>query len=243
MVAAGAAGVGVPGIVRSLLSRWSWPRQARSTVSGEAAGPLALRISEVSGNTATNAPAPGGHPVSAWWEEAKRVDVAVYEAILRTPTPSLDRRMNRLTQAADYSRLWLGSATVLAVTRGAPGRRAAATGLASIAVSSAVANLLIKPVSRRRRPDSSDAPPDRRAPMPASTSFPSGHAASAFAFATGVGSVLPAESIPIRALATVVAYSRVHTGVHYPADVVAGGFLGSTLAQITARIVTAATAA
>ena len=190
-------------------------------------------------DTATNSLAPGGHQLSAWWVEAQRVDVAVYEAILRTPTPSLDRKMNRLTQAADYSRLWLGTAAMLAVTRGAPGRRAAVTGLASIAVSSAVANLLIKPLSRRGRPDSSDAPPDRRAPMPASTSFPSGHAASAFAFATGVGSVLPADSIPIRALSTVVAYSRVHTGVHYPADVVAGAFLGSTLAQITARVVTA----
>jgi undecaprenyl-diphosphatase len=193
----------------------------------------------VPGVDATNSPAGGGQRLSAWWDEAKRVDVAVYEAILRTPTPSLDRKLNRLTQAADYSRLWLASAAIVAVTRGAPGRRAAVTGLASIAASSAVANLLIKPLSHRRRPDSSGAPSDRRAPMPSSTSFPSGHSASAFAFATGVGSVLPAESIPIRALSMVVAYSRIHTGVHYPADVVAGAFLGSTLAQITARVLTA----
>ena len=173
--------------------------------------------------------------VSAWWAEAKRLDVAVYETILRTPTPNLDTEMRRLTQAADYSRLWLGSAAILAVTRGAQGRRAAATGLASVAVTSAVANLLVKPVGRRSRPDSSAAPADRRAPMPASSSFPSGHSASAFAFATGVGSVLPLESIPIRALTTTVAYSRVHTGVHYPADVIAGAFLGTTLAQLTAR--------
>ena len=67
--------------------------------------------------------------------------------------------------------------------------------------------------------------------------FPSGHSASAFAFATGVGAVLPREAIPIRALATVVAYSRVHTGVHYPGDTLAGAFLGTTLAQITASVV------
>ena len=48
----------------------------------------------------------------------------------------------------------------------------------------------------------------RRARVPGSSSFPSGHAASAFAFATGVGSVLPVEAIPIRALASLVAYSR-----------------------------------
>ena len=71
--------------------------------------------------------------------------------------------------------------------------------------------------------------------MPGSTSFPSGHSASAFAFATGVGSVLPREAVPIRALAAAVAYSRVHTGVHYPADAIAGAFLGTTVAQATAR--------
>jgi membrane-associated phospholipid phosphatase len=163
------------------------------------------------------------------------VDVAVYEAIVRTPTPNLDKGMSRLTQAADYSRLWLGSAAILAATRGPRGRRAAVTGLASVAMTSAVANLVFKPIGRRARPDPSGAPADRRAPMPASSSFPSGHSASAFAFATGVGSVLPLESIPIRALTTTVAYSRVHTGVHYPADVIAGAFLGTTLAQITAR--------
>jgi membrane-associated phospholipid phosphatase len=188
----------------------------------------------VSGVAATHPLASRRRQLSSWWAEAKRVDVAVYEAILRTPTPSLDREMSRLTQAADYSRLWLGTAALLAATRGRAGRRAAVTGLASIAVTSAVANLVIKPVGRRPRPDPSEAPADRRAPMPGSTSFPSGHAASAFAFATGVGTVLPLEAIPIRALTTTVAYSRVHTGVHYPADVVAGAFLGTTLAQITA---------
>jgi membrane-associated phospholipid phosphatase len=189
----------------------------------------------VSGAAATPPLASGRRQLSAWWVEAHRLDVAVYEAILRTPTPNLDRKMSRLTQAADYSRLWLGSAAILAATRGSQGRRAAATGLASIAVTSAVANLVIKPLSRRSRPDPSSGPIARRAPMPSSTSFPSGHSASAFAFATGVGSVMPVESIPIRALTTTVAYSRVHTGVHYPADVIAGAFLGTTLAQLTAR--------
>jgi membrane-associated phospholipid phosphatase len=171
----------------------------------------------------------------AWFIDAERVDVAVYDAILHTPTPSLDRYMRRLTEAANYSRLWLGSAAILAATRGGRGRRAAVMGLASVGVTSATANLLVKPLGRRRRPDSSDAPAARRAPMPDSTSFPSGHAAAAFAFATGVGGVAPRDAIPIRALASVVAYSRVHTGVHYPADVIAGALLGSTLAQITTR--------
>jgi undecaprenyl-diphosphatase len=181
--------------------------------------------------------APQRQLIRAWLLDAQRVDRSVYDAITQTSTPSLDRGMSELTQAADYSRLWLGCAAILAVTRGAKGRRAAVTGLASIGVASAVANLVAKPLGRRRRPDTSDLPDARRAPMPGSRSFPSGHSASAFAFATGVGSVLPRDAVPIRALATVVAYSRVHTGVHYPGDVLAGAFLGTTLAQMTANVV------
>ena len=172
--------------------------------------------------------------ILGWLLDAERVDIAVYDAIAQTPTPNLDRGMHRLTNAADYSRLWLSCAAVLAATRGARGRHAAVTGLASVAVSSAVANLALKPLGRRRRPEARDVPVARRARIPRSASFPSGHAASAFAFATGVGTVLPRDAIAIRALAAVVAYSRVHTGVHYPGDVIAGAFLGTTVAQVTA---------
>jgi len=58
--------------------------------------------------------------------------------------------------------------------------------------------------------------------MPQSAAFPSGHTASAAAFASAVGTVLPAASAPLWLLACAVGYLRVHTGVHYPGDVVAG---------------------
>jgi membrane-associated phospholipid phosphatase len=167
--------------------------------------------------------------------DARRLDAAVYEAITQTPTPSLDQSMRRLTRAANYSRLWLGCAVILGSTRGPSGRDAAVRGLASVAVSSAVANLALKPLTRRRRPDSSRLLAARRTQVPGSSSFPSGHSASAFAFATGVGSVLPFEAIPIRTLAALVAYSRVHTGVHHPSDALAGALLGTTLAQLTCQ--------
>ncbi len=171
----------------------------------------------------------------AWLRDAERVDAAIYAAIAEIPTPAIDRQMSRLTQAANYSRLWIGCSAILAATRGARGRRAAAAGLASVLVTSAVANLLLKPLGSRRRPDQGELSSERRAPMPASTSFPSGHAASAFAFATGVASVLPVDAIPIRALAALVAYSRVHTGLHYPGDTLAGALLGTSLARVTVR--------
>lgn len=173
--------------------------------------------------------------LARWLRDAERVDVALYAAIAQTPTPALDRAMARLSQAANYSRLSLASAAVLAATQGRPGRRAAATGLASVAVAATLVNLGVKPLGHRRRPDraAEQVPVARHVRMPSSTSFPSGHSAAAFAFATGVGHVLPSAGIPLRGLAALVAYSRVHTGVHYPGDVLVGALMGTVLAQLT----------
>jgi membrane-associated phospholipid phosphatase len=168
-----------------------------------------------------------------WLDEAERVDAAVYAAIARTPTPTLDRAMSRLSRAADYSRLSIAAAAVLALAGGRKGRRAAANGLASLAVTATVVNAAIKPLGRRRRPERDAGPLGRQVRMPISSSFPSGHSAAAFAFATGVAATLPGAAAPLRALAALVAYSRVHTGVHYPGDVVIGSLVGVSLAQMT----------
>lgn len=166
--------------------------------------------------------------------ELNRLDLAAYAAIAATPSPTLDRAFRRISRAADHSKLWLAGGALLACAGGASGRRAAVNGLASTALTSTVVNLLLKPLGRRRRPDRSlhQVPISRQVAMPRSTSFPSGHAASAFAFATGVATALPQAGIPFTAAASLVAYSRVHTGVHYPLDVVAGSVTGVALAPL-----------
>ena len=170
-----------------------------------------------------------------WWAEVNSLDLAVYAAIAATPTPTLDGFFRGLSRAADNSKLWIASAAVLATIGGPGGRRAAVNGLASVAVTSAVVNLVLKPLGRRHRPDRAThhVPITRQVTMPRSTSFPSGHAASASAFATGVASAAPEAGIPVSTAATLVAYSRVHTGVHYPIDVIAGSLTGEALALLT----------
>ncbi len=174
----------------------------------------------------------------AVWAEVLRelgaMDRAVTQAVAGTPSPRLDGAFRRLSSAADRSKLWLGIAGAMALVGGARGRRTALEGVLAIGATSAAINLGIKPVARRQRParvETGDFA-DRYVAMPASTSFPSGHAASAFAFAYAVGRGLPLLSVPIGLLAGAVAVSRVHTGVHYPSDVVIGSILGAGAAAM-----------
>lgn len=169
-------------------------------------------------------------------DELDRIDAAVYSAVAATPTPALDVVLRRTSRVADRSAVWIAIALGLSIT-GTRGRRAAGRGLASIALTSVIVNLGLKPLHRRRRPDNAVVleTPGRGVRMPRSASFPSGHSASAFAFATAVGSEIPALGLPLRALAAAVAYSRVHGGAHYPTDAIAGSLIGGASATFVAR--------
>ncbi|HEX3329821.1 MAG TPA: phosphatase PAP2 family protein [Gaiellales bacterium] len=165
------------------------------------------------------------------------IDEAVYRAVAATASPALDRDLARLSRAADRSVLWMAIAAGLAVAGGASGRRAAAAGMGSLAVTSALANAGLKHLHGRPRPDAVAAGigAGRAVRMPRSASFPSGHAASAFAFATAAGAELPVLALPLRCLAAAVAYSRVHGGAHYPGDVIGGAVLGGAIAAAVGR--------
>jgi membrane-associated phospholipid phosphatase len=167
---------------------------------------------------------------------AARWDQELFERTARRQLPLLDRVLPALTRAADHSVLWLAVAAGLAAAGGPRGRRAARTGLIAVAVTSALANQPGKRWFRRRRPELDGVPLGRRARhVPTSASFPSGHAASAAAFATAVGVTAPPAAVPVGVLATGVAWSRVHAGVHYPTDVVAGALLGAAVGLFLGR--------
>jgi membrane-associated phospholipid phosphatase len=174
--------------------------------------------------------------MSRWLSEAKAIDNAIYAAIAASDTPSLDSAMRRLSRAADHGKLWFAIAAALALLGGRGGRLAARRGIVSLGLASGFANLLAKPLTTRRRPERQETEElaRRHVQMPRSSSFPSGHSASAFAFATGASASQPMLSAPLRILAMLVGYSRVHTGVHYPADVLAGALIGVSAAEVAA---------
>jgi undecaprenyl-diphosphatase len=163
------------------------------------------------------------------------VDVSVFERVAEFHAPLLDRVLPPLSEAASYSGVWIAISLVLAGVGGRRGRHTAITAMSAVAATSAIANIAMKRTWRRRRPDSL-VPEDRRLAQPRSSSFPSGHAASAAAFSGVIGSEIPQLWLPINALAGTVAFSRVYTGVHYPGDVLAGWLLGRSVAVASRRL-------
>ncbi len=158
------------------------------------------------------------------WRRVRQLDRRLMRRSFGARSPALDRILIATTRAANYSRLWLAIAGALAMFGGRGGRRAAGRGLVAIAIAAVTANGPAKLLVRRRRPSSHRRPTLIRTPR--STSFPSGHTAAAVAFVTGASTELPLLAPVLVPLAGAVAYSRVHTGVHYPSDVAVGAAIG-----------------
>lgn len=163
------------------------------------------------------------------------LDVRLFDRTAASRASAADPVLRSLSTAANHSRLWGAAAALLAVRPG-PTRRGAVRGVLAVAAASAVANGVLKPIFPRTRPEREMTPLVRRLlSPPVSSSFPSGHSASAAAFVTGVALESPVAGAILTPLAAAVCYSRVHTGVHWPSDVVAGALLGTGIALSTRR--------
>lgn len=154
----------------------------------------------------------------------------------RVRGPQLDPVFYGLSSAADHGLLWLLVGASRAARTGDPGmalRMGAALGVESL-----LTNGPIKAVFRRVRPED-DHPPEGPLPYgmhrPLTSSFPSGHAASAFTAATLLAG---GPTTPVWfALAAAVAASRVYTQMHHTSDIVAGAALGLALGVVARRLV------
>jgi undecaprenyl-diphosphatase len=164
-----------------------------------------------------------------------RFDRHLVRRVSAFPGGNHDDLFRRLSASANHGKLWMGVAAVMAAFPGKP-RRAALHGLIAQAVASAVTNAGFKTLLPRARPLPEHLPVFRFVhPQPTSSSMPSGHSASAIAFAVGAGLVKPAVGAALVPLAVGVAYSRVHTGAHWPSDVFFGSAIGAGAAMVTRK--------
>ena len=147
--------------------------------------------------------------------------------------PIVDRVMYSVTELADFSVLWHILSVAQGLTRADGFERAVRTSTA-LGLESLLVNAGIKSLFRRVRPV-----PEFERPhylrMPKTTSFPSGHASSAFLAAALLSDGSRAKPL-YYALATVVAASRIHVRIHHASDVVGGAVLGVGLGAVAKRV-------
>ncbi len=88
---------------------------------------------------------------------------------------------------------------------------------------------VIKEIVKRQRPYLSYSEIELYGPKESGFSFPSNHTSSSFSTATALSILYPKwyVIVPVYTWAGSVAYSRMHIGVHYPSDVLAGAALGA----------------
>ncbi len=173
-----------------------------------------------------------------WRVRVRRVDERVAQRVnARKTGRGVDTFWRRVSSAANHGKLWFVAAAVLALL-GRP--RAAVRGLASLGIASLVANLIGKRLVGGERPALTSIPISRRLQRtPTSPSFPSGHTASAVAFATGAALESPVAGAALAPVAAGVAYSRLHTGAHWFSDVVGGAAIGAGVALALKAVVPA----
>jgi undecaprenyl-diphosphatase len=148
---------------------------------------------------------------------------------------AVDRTFYAASALGDHSLLW----HTIGAVRALGGQRQMTEALrlsAVLGVESIVVNVGIKSLFRRTRPIHTTVRPFalRR---PLSSSFPSGHATSAFCAAVLLSKAEPRLRPAWYATATVVAASRIHVRIHHTTDVVVGAAIGWVIGQLACKLV------
>ncbi|MFD3620565.1 phosphatase PAP2 family protein [Streptomyces sp. NPDC058676] len=160
------------------------------------------------------------------WESLHDGDHRLGRQVSSSPSEGARRLLPAVEEAAEHTKLWWGAAVLMASAGGRRGRRAAVTGVVSMGVAQTVSNGLVKHMWRRRRPPEEWISQEEVRERPDSSSFPSGHTAAAVGFTAAVAAVWPWAGMACAVPTALVAYERVHSGAHYPSDVVAGALIG-----------------
>lgn len=147
-------------------------------------------------------------------------------------TPWLNLAFGLITLIFTGGAAWYGLMGLLTLRRPRLGWQLFRRSALPLAIATALVEFPIKAYFRRRRPFITIIQAIVIGQKPGSWSFPSGHSATAFAGAWLFSRHLPRAKAIFYGIASLVAFSRIYLGAHYPGDVVAGSTLGALFAWL-----------
>ena len=163
------------------------------------------------------------------FKKIRDADRALFRAIFRFKWAPLTPLMRAFTVAGKAGALWGVIAALGFLATGLRSYYDLLVPWAAVAISWMVAEGA-KFFFNRARPFISDTEIAPLTKTPSSSSFPSGHSATAAAGAITLSAVYPAFAPAFALSGLLVALSRIYLGVHYPFDVFAGLLIGSVTA-------------
>jgi len=169
-----------------------------------------------------------GMVLTSFMQNFRNLDVGILKLIYENRIPALDSAFLIFTDTAALIAFGIPATLIIfsSLTKKPALRKTAGTIFISVAISAILANIL-KYTTDLPRPYELY-PFIEKLGSGGSPSFPSGHTADAFAFAMAVSLIKRnlKLTIPVFIWASLVGYSRICLGVHFPSDVMAGALLG-----------------
>ncbi|HEV2124064.1 MAG TPA: phosphatase PAP2 family protein [Chloroflexota bacterium] len=163
----------------------------------------------------------------------QRLDAEVYLAINNIPHPRWASSLaNVVTVWTTGGWVWAGAVLIARLLGTPKAGHALILLLPSMTGATMVVEYPMKAFFRRQRPFIEIVRALVIGKKPGSWSFPSGHTASSFACAWVLSTIWPKGSPLFLTLASLVGFSRIYVGAHYPGDVASGAFLGMSLAEL-----------
>ncbi|WMI81040.1 phosphatase PAP2 family protein [Anaerotignum sp. MB30-C6] len=148
-------------------------------------------------------------------------------------SPWLDKPMMFISKLGDVGFVWIALTAIFLLlgNRKYPWRTWGFLLGLSLALNALLCNVLVKPMVARVRPYDLLGYEVLVAHL-GDYSFPSGHTAASFAAATAIYTMNKKWGIIAFIFASLMGFSRLYLGVHFPTDVLVGAFFGWSMATL-----------